>query len=118
MCNSHILHILALKYSRFGFFLSQSYFVYFKALRKTRFSELFVFASFGNVCFSKFSFSRVSEIAVFRDFCVFSQFFCEKIAKIAFFPKNRVGTSFLSFYRTRLDFRKLVPTRKPTRKLG
>jgi len=48
-----------------------------KALRKTAFAEIFVFASFGNVHFSKI----------------------------------RVGTSCSSFFRTRPDSRKLVPTR-------
>ncbi len=47
-----------------------------KALRKTVFAEIFVFASLRNWHFSKI----------------------------------RVGTSFLSFYWTRLDSRKLVPT--------
>jgi len=34
------------------------------------------------------------------------------------FPKIRVGTSFSSFFRTRPDSRKLVPTRNSTRMFG
>jgi len=64
------------KLQGFETFWCQNFVQKIKALRKTAFAEIFVFASFGNVCFSKI----------------------------------RVGASFSSFFRTRLDSRKLVPT--------
>jgi len=101
--------------------------------------------------FLKFSFSRVSEIAVFqklgseRVFRAFSKLvptcenssrlvptliFAKNCEKTRFFAKIRVvrvgkyekitneNNKKMTFNSSRLDSRKLVPTRKPTRKFG
>ncbi len=53
-----------------------------KALQKTEISELFVFASFGNVRFSKFG--NFSEISSFFELAKISQKSSEKVRKLKF----------------------------------
>jgi len=77
------------------------------------FPEIFVFASFGNCRFLNFNicFPNISELVKIAIF-VFASFGNCRFLKI------RVGTSFLSFFRTRPDSRKLVPTQNSTLKFG
>jgi len=97
-----------------------------KALRKTTFAEIFVFASFGNVRFSKIrvvtSCSSFFRTRPNSRKLVPTLIFAKKIAKKQServgncrFSKIRVGTSFSSFSRTGSEMSRLVPTRKPTR---
>jgi len=104
-------------------------------MRKTAFAEIFVFASFGNRRFSKIR-TGASYSSFFRtrpdsrklvptrsdpNFCEKSRFFAIFIfARFGNcrFTKIRIGASYSSFFRTRLDSQKLIPTRNSTRKFG
>ncbi len=112
-----------------------------EALRKTVFAEIFIFASFGNLLFLKIrvgtSFSsfyrtlldlrKLVPTLIFAKNCENSQNSQKNREKTRFFAKIRVGevgkyekiinknNKKMMFNSSRLDSRKLVPTRKPTR---
>ncbi len=82
--------------------------IFAKNREKTRLFAIFIFASFGNRVYSWKNRRKVRFFAIF----IFASFGNRRFTKI------RVGTSFSSFFQTRLDSRKLVPTRNSTRKFG
>jgi hypothetical protein len=96
-----------------------------RALRKTFFSKIFVFASFRNCRFSKIrvgaSFSSFYRTRLDSQKLVPTLIFAKKTRKTSRNePFNKIFESNkkMTFNSSRLDSQKLIPTRKPTRNFG
>ncbi len=105
-----------------------------KALQKTFFSKIFIFASFGNSCFSNFGNILVISVLseCFRT-CKNSRKFTKKSRKNTFFRDfhfcefwklaftkitENNGKNDVQLVSSRLDSRKLVPTQNLTQNFG